>query len=581
MISPTESLAFAMHTNPGVYAVLAGSGVSRAAQIPTGWDITLDLIRQLAVLKNEPCEPDPEQWYRNTSGKEPDYSNLLHELRRPPAERQQLLRDYIEPNPEERREGVKQPTAAHRAIAALASQGLIRVILTTNFDCLIETALEDESVRPTVVATPDQLQGALPTIHTHCCVYKLHGDYRDTRIRNTQTELDSYAPSFNSLLARIFDEFGLIVCGWSAAWDGALRDALYRASTRRFTTYWATHGDVTDDAQRLIEHRRAVSIPINAADEFFATVQQHVESLREFARPHPVSTEIAVASLKRYLPESRYRIRLADLVDGVVERAIEATSGKQFSVEGPTPEAGEATARVGRYEAACSTLLALAPIGGFWAEEDHDSLWQRALTRLGTKRRIVGRFYETWGDLTRYPAALLLYALGVGAVHGERLRFLGRLLNTSIHEDNQEETRAVQLLAASLFTGWDGSSTMRVSDETAGNFITLNERIYRTLRPHVAAVVPDDNRYRFVFDKFEALLTLGYAHANPELGWAPPGPFTYRNPNKKRIVAEIDASLSSRGDDSPFVSCGIFGNTEKVCRQRLKAVQDLMTKRPW
>ena len=91
MISSTESLAFSMHANPGVYAVLVGSGVSRAARTPTGWEITLDLVRRIARIRNETCDPDPERWYRNTLGKEADYSDLLDSLCRTAAERQQLL----------------------------------------------------------------------------------------------------------------------------------------------------------------------------------------------------------------------------------------------------------------------------------------------------------------------------------------------------------------------------------------------------------------------------------------------------------------------------------------------------------
>ena len=156
--------------------------------------------------------PDPERWYRNTLGKEADYSDLLDSLCRTAAERQQLLRGYFEPSADDRDEGAKQPTAAHQAIAALAGKGFIRVILTTNFDRLIETALDDAGVKPAVLTTPDQLQGALPLIHTRCGVVKLHGDYLDTRIRNTQTELDRYPEDFDRLPDRIFDEFGLIVC---------------------------------------------------------------------------------------------------------------------------------------------------------------------------------------------------------------------------------------------------------------------------------------------------------------------------------------------------------------------------------
>ena len=49
-IDPVHSLAFSIQANPGVYAVLVGSGVSRTAKIPTGWEIILDLIRKLAAV---------------------------------------------------------------------------------------------------------------------------------------------------------------------------------------------------------------------------------------------------------------------------------------------------------------------------------------------------------------------------------------------------------------------------------------------------------------------------------------------------------------------------------------------------
>ena len=272
MIDPVHSLVFSIQANPGVYAVLVGSGVSRAAKIPTGWDITLDLLRKLAQLYDETCEPDPAHWYRSKFEKEANYSDLLDALAKTPAERQQLLRLYWEPNRQEREEGEKQPTAAHRALAALAAQRFIRVILTTNFDRLVETALSDEGVVATILSSPDQVKGALPLIHTRCCVFKVHGDYLDTRIRNTPDELDGYPPEFDQLLDRIFDEFGLIVCGWSAEWDSALRNAIYRAPSRRFTTYWAARGKPGDEAQCLIDHRRAQVIPIEDADTFFETL---------------------------------------------------------------------------------------------------------------------------------------------------------------------------------------------------------------------------------------------------------------------------------------------------------------------
>jgi hypothetical protein len=52
MIDPTTALAFSLfENNKGVYALLVGSELSSAAHIPTGWEITLDLVRRAGLLQ--------------------------------------------------------------------------------------------------------------------------------------------------------------------------------------------------------------------------------------------------------------------------------------------------------------------------------------------------------------------------------------------------------------------------------------------------------------------------------------------------------------------------------------------------
>jgi hypothetical protein len=50
MIDPRTSLAFSIHSAPDVYAILLGSGVSKAASIATGWDVVQDLINKFARI---------------------------------------------------------------------------------------------------------------------------------------------------------------------------------------------------------------------------------------------------------------------------------------------------------------------------------------------------------------------------------------------------------------------------------------------------------------------------------------------------------------------------------------------------
>jgi hypothetical protein len=108
MIEPLVSLAFSIHSNPGVYALLLGSGVSRSAGIPTGWEVVQDLIRKLALLHGEEPGPDLERWYQDKYGSEPEYSSLLNALAGTPDERSQLLRSYFEPTEEERGQGINR-----------------------------------------------------------------------------------------------------------------------------------------------------------------------------------------------------------------------------------------------------------------------------------------------------------------------------------------------------------------------------------------------------------------------------------------------------------------------------------------
>lgn len=569
MIDPVDSLSLSIQANRGMYALLLGSGISKLAGIPTGEAITLDLVKKLAISCGEACVPDPVHWFEGKFGKQPDYSALLAELAKTPAERQQLLRPYFEANEQEREKGLKEPTAAHHAIAQLAAKGFVKVIITTNFDSLTESALREAGVKPAVLSSPDDLKGALPLPHLQCCVLKIHGDYLDTRIRNTPDELDEYPEEINCFLDRVFDEFGLIVCGWSAEWDGALRDAICRTPSRRFTTFWAVYGEPSEEAQRLIEKRKAEVIPIDGADSFFQEVQHKVEAIEEFSSPHPLSTEAAVASLKRFLAEQRYRIQLANLIDETVERVIEETSGDDF-VRQPDPTTEAVTARIRAYEAACSTLVAMATVGGRWAEEWHCEIWQSALRRLSMVPRPGSK--ESWLTMQLYPGMLLLYALGLGAVEADRLAFLGRVFSDEVHREHNERLTVVQAFAP--HQQLDGGGAMKMLEGMQDRYPPLNNWMIDTLRQFTKGMIPDETRYLHKFVELEMLMSL-HSDYRPSPAWLGPtrGVFLYRHKTSWDVLQKIRDSISRHHDDSPYVREDIFGQNSEECMQRIDGLR--------
>ena len=142
-----------------------------------------------------------------------------------------------------------------------------------------------------------------------------------------------YPPKMNTLLDRIFDEYGLIVCGWSGESDRALCAALQRRRSLRYTTYWTVRDHVKDEAQRLIDHLKAETIQISGADSFFRNLSESVKAIEDTAQPHPLSAQVAEATVKRYVVDDRYRILLTDLVMREVTRVHDAIAGRSLGAE--------------------------------------------------------------------------------------------------------------------------------------------------------------------------------------------------------------------------------------------------------
>jgi len=115
MVDNEMALTFSVRNNPGVYALLLGSGVSTDAGVPTGWGIVEDLIRKLADAQDKDPDPDPFEWYEEEYEQEPQYDELIEKIAPSKEERQSLLEAYFKPTDEEREEGIKTPSKAHES----------------------------------------------------------------------------------------------------------------------------------------------------------------------------------------------------------------------------------------------------------------------------------------------------------------------------------------------------------------------------------------------------------------------------------------------------------------------------------
>jgi len=577
-IEPVLSLAFSVHSNPGVYALLLGSGVSRPAGIPTGWEVLIDLVRKLAAMLGESAEPDPAAWFRRRFGRDPDYPRVLEALAASPVERARVMQSYFEPTPEEKEAGLKVPGAAHRAIAGLVAEGYVRAIVTTNFDRLLEKALEAAGIAPTIVSTPEAAEGVLPLQHVPVLLLKVHGDVLDPGARNTARELDAYDPRIDRLLDRIFDEHGLVVCGWSAEWDAALRRALERSPGRRFTTYWTVRGDPGPQASRLIGLRGARLVRIRGADSFFAGLAEKVASLSDLSARHPLSPKVAVATLERYIARPEARVRLATLVSEETERlCADLAAREDLDVAAPF-SAQELDRRLGLYETSAEALRALLTAGAFWGGPEHRTLWVRSLERvLNLESPAAGT--EAWLRLRAYPALLLLYSAGLACVAQAQYGTLWILFSQVRSEGDGGDRPAVLDLHPSRVAE---PAVARRLPGMAGRHTPLSDRLFEGLREPLRVFLPDARQYERSFDRFEYLLALAHADL-ARTGRAPIGRFGWRRRVDAQgyVGARIADEVVRHGSSWLPLTAGFFDRSPVRFEAAHQVVDRIVAELPW
>ena len=509
------SLASSVHAGPGTFALLLGSGISVSAGVPSGWGVMVELIRRLAVLRRQDPGDDPVSWYREQVGDEPDYSTIIEELAPSQADRLSLLSEFFEPTPQEQEDGLKVPTRTHHAIARLVADGYVRVIITTNLDRLLETALAEAGVNPSVISSPQHADGAMPMVHSPCTIIKVHGDYLSTDLRNTVEELAGYDEPINRLLDDVFDQYGLVVCGWSGTWDSALRERILGFPNRRFATYWLHLGAPEPHAEQIIGNRGAIAVEIKDADTAMGELVEMVQALADAADQRPLDTEVAVTRLKRHLPDPTQRIRLYDLVTSETDAVIDQISDLPMGMQS---DLGAYLDRMAVYEQAAAGLMKLLATGAFFSDSaDHDQLWVRSIERLATRPR-HGAGDKCLIDMQRYPTLLAIYALGVGAFAAARINPIAHALG----EIMVREHSCLEPLAVAA-SEWNALCNQPVLDALGRDPMRSNnpvpDRLLGVLRPVMSDIAPHPDQQEDIFDQVAYLMAI--AHAAHRGGEAP------------------------------------------------------------
>lgn len=542
--------AFAVFNSRRKYALLLGSGVSRSAEILTGEQIVDDLISQISAAIGEPISGNPRTWYSQRFGKQPGYDSLLESLGKTKLDRRAILRDKFEPTSDEREQGIKAPTMAHRAIAWLVKHRYVRIILTTNFDRLLESALEAEGIPPVVISTESQAENREPIQHYDVLIVKLHGDYLDEHTRNTPEELANYSPSMQQLMEQVISEYGLVICGWSGETDVALRDSL--ANHKRYAIYWSTYGTVSDEVVSLLESANVQRIHGLTSDEFFSELQDMVEALEGTKREPPLSVAIAVERVKKFIPREDMQIQLNDLLHNLTEKAYEGFTNvdfvQQIQQKAQEPEATFADLWTMYFKV---TEIALNAFATFCLY-GHGIQIQRLEQSISKWIEKPPRPEQIEGSFGHFPDVLLIYTCGIAATYARDWEYLRAILVDPKTKSRESNKRVYVLL-----------ETNKRTLELAQSYLMSGSRmapqspfIYETLKPIFLQHLSLEN-FNNSFDLFEVLFAAIYIHLSQDKDWMPVHS-AYDNKRSWEFIGEFWSQEGASLSRSKILEVGLF-----------------------
>jgi hypothetical protein len=278
-MNPTVRLAASASPGEKKYVLFAGAGVSKDASIPTSWDLMLKTANLLYLEENREADQKVsidqiKDWFLESEYAKMEYSELMDLLYPNGPDQQSFLKECLNGH---------ELGDSHRGIAELARRGIIRAIITTNFDHYIEKALEEKRLDYQVISNDEDLEKSEPLIHCKSIrIYKPHGDLGRGALKNTPRDLERLSPKMENELIRVLSEHGVIVLGYSDR-DKGIQNVLINRNPIYYPLFWIDPCVPSGDIEPILKSIGCSYIPCKGAGQFITDYIKFVEKLENMA----------------------------------------------------------------------------------------------------------------------------------------------------------------------------------------------------------------------------------------------------------------------------------------------------------
>ncbi len=266
------------------YCFILGSGVSRNAGIPTGIDLSKIWVKEIKEKYNEKeIEILMEQLeIKDISIKSENYFDI-YKLRFFPDYRNGY--SYLERKMEN-----AQPGFGHYPLARFLATTENNLVITTNFDSLIEDALFIYTGKRPIVASHESLAEYVDISTKRPIIAKLHRGLFFHPL-NKSDELKELSEQWT-----VFRIFTPIVIGYGGG-DRTLMEFLKDRTVELNGIYWCYVGaEPNEDILKLVEDQKGYFVPIAGFDEMMLMLG----NLFHYESPNQRIMEVAKERAERY-----------------------------------------------------------------------------------------------------------------------------------------------------------------------------------------------------------------------------------------------------------------------------------------
>jgi len=305
-----------------------------------------------------------------------------------------------------------------------------------------------------------------------------------------------------------------------------------------------------------------------------------------FSPPYPgeASAMTLPGIVKRLLSEPRFRIELHDLVAEKTREVSNLGLDTKLSLDASW-DLQEFQRRLALYEESTDELLQVQALIARWGTAEHLDIISLPSRRLASPLSISSGL-QVWIALRWYPIHLLAYASGLSSVAGDNYNSLAAYMHAPVTGTISSTTPEPLLVALHDGVG-HARDAFKYLPGRDRQFVPMSEYLFKFFQPKLDDLLFLGTDYEGVFDRFEILTALEYAHLesnlNPSHFWGPVGRFGWKHRRgiESSPFRSIFQEASLHKDSWPPIRAGLFDSSYERFDEIATKYGELLGKLAW